>query len=67
MFGWREKFKMANENETLQKLLDEGYHVEVVKPHSENFSEKYHVYKHFPFGKRYAILDESGNVTGIQG
>lgn len=58
---------IVDETEKLQFLIDHNYKVEVVNPRSNMFNEKYAAYKDLPFGRRYAVLNEVGDVIGSQG
>lgn len=55
------------DGEAANHLISQGYHIEVISLSAEKFNEKYAAYKEFPFGKRYAVLNENGEIIGVQG
>jgi hypothetical protein len=58
------------EQQKLQKLIDEGYLVELVNPYAPRFTDKYRFWQNREDVRRYlkvAIVGETGHVAGLQG
>ena len=56
------------ENQHISELIKKGYKVNIINPNAAKFNEKYSVYTEDEvLGKRWAILNENGQIIGQQG
>jgi hypothetical protein len=58
---------MKNEDARVRELLRQGFKVDLLNPGAKTFNEKYRAYRLGGAGKKYAVLDEEGNIVGVQG
>ena len=57
-----------SEIKIIQKLQNEGYHIVVKNPLGTTFTQKYKVYQNFRWDElKVVIIDNQGNVSGLQG
>lgn len=58
-----EEEKPPTDQDIANKLLSQGYCVEMFNPEGENFYERYVVHKNMPIGGKIVIIDANGNVV----
>lgn len=54
--------------ERVRELISQGYHVEVVNPDGVTFDQIYRVWQNDGWHRlKVAVVNSSGNVSGLQG
>lgn len=59
---------IVKDEDKIRRLIQKGYHVEIVNPYGNCFSEKYRVWQSIGWNElKTAVVSNNGDITALQG